>query len=145
MDTVLLDVNVIVSAILAPHGTVRKILSYWKRERFNVIISEGIVAEVEEKLRDPKIGGYYHVAEGDVVSVRNLLLTQAKIINVRPQDVIPVTGDSEDDYVLATGNLGTPKYLVTGDKKLIGMKNYFGVKIISPKDFILLVEKKFKA
>lgn len=142
MDTVLLDVNVIVSAIIAPLGTVRKILTYWQRERFEIIISDLIVVEVEEKLRDPKIGGLYHIAEDEVVSVRNLLLTQGKTIPVRPQDVISVTSDPEDDYVLATAALGKPKYLVTGDKKLLGMKSYSGIKIIAPKSWIWIMFKK---
>ena len=137
--TVLLDVNVIVSAVLAPLGTVRKILTCWESKRFEVIISEGIVAEVEEKLGDPKIGGHYNIKEDEIIAVRNLLITQARFVTVSQKDILLVTGDPEDDYVLATGKLGKHEFLVTGDKRLLSMKNYADVKIVSPKSFLSLL------
>jgi len=54
MIKAVLDVNVIVSALLAPLGLTRQLLSAWEEGRFALIASEGIIAEVEEKLRDPR-------------------------------------------------------------------------------------------
>ena len=49
------------------------------------------MAEVEEKLRSRRIGGRYGVTIRDVEWVRGLLLTQSKLIEIAPQDVIATT------------------------------------------------------
>ena len=52
--------------------------------------------------------------------------------------LIQVTGDPEDDYVLATAVVGEVDYLVTGDTKLQDLGLYHGVEILSPKKFSTL-------
>jgi putative PIN family toxin of toxin-antitoxin system len=91
MITGVLDVNVIVAAVLAPRGTTRQVLEAWESDRFQSLTSPGIVAEVEQKLRSPRLGGRYGVTDGDIEWVRGLLLSQSKVVTVAPQDVLPVT------------------------------------------------------
>jgi putative PIN family toxin of toxin-antitoxin system len=136
MITAVLDVDVLVAAILAPHGTTRQVLAAWEANRFQSLTSEGIVAEVEEKLRSPRIGGRYGVTLSDIEWVRGLLLTQSKVIDIIPQDVIPSTGDPEDDYVLATARVGQADYLVTGDRGLLSLQNHHGTSIVAPREFL---------
>ena len=59
---------------------------------------------------------------------------------VPPSECWVVTGDPEDDYALATTRLSQVNYLVTGDKKLLGLKDYAGAKIVSPRDFVSIIE-----
>jgi predicted nucleic acid-binding protein len=47
-----------------------------------------------------------------------------------------ITGDPEDDYVLATARLGQAGYLVTGDRKLVELGSYGSVTMIRPKEFV---------
>ena len=142
MIAAVLDVNVIVAALLAPHGTTRQVLAAWESDRFLVLTSEGIGTEVEQKLGSPRIGGRYGVTASDVQWVRGLLLTQARVVEVRPQDVLPVTGDPEDDYVLATARLAQADYLVTGDHALLGLQQYHGVRIVSPRQLLNTLEQQ---
>jgi hypothetical protein len=134
MIRVLLDVNVVVSAIIAPMGTPRQVLGAWQSQRFAVVISEGIIAIIEEKLRSPKIGLAYRVTDDDVHWLRALLHTQAEMVVVLPGDVAGVTGDPEDDYVLATGAVGKADYLVTGDRRLLALGVHGATRIISPRE-----------
>jgi putative PIN family toxin of toxin-antitoxin system len=136
MITAVLDVNVLVAAILAPHGTTRQVLTAWEANLFQSLTSEGIVAEVEEKLRSPRIGGRYGVTSSDVEWVRGLLLTQAKVIDIVPQDVLATTGDPEDDYVLATARLGQADYLITGDRGLLRLQSHHGARIVAPRELL---------
>ncbi len=131
-----LDVNVVIAAVIAPKGPTRHVLTCWEARRFSLLVSEGIIAEVEEKLRSPKIGGAYGITEGDIAEVRTLLVTEAEIVVVKPEDVIPVTGDPEDDYVLATARLGGADYLVTGDKRLLALGSYEGTNLVTPRQFL---------
>lgn len=136
MTAIVLDVNVVVAAILAPLGTPRQILSAWQDGYFTVVSSEGILAQIEEKLRHPKIGGAYGVTEDDIDWVRALLMTQSQVVVVAPHEISQVTGDPEDDYVLATTRLGEAAYLVTGDRKLQALGEHHRTKIISPREFL---------
>jgi putative PIN family toxin of toxin-antitoxin system len=138
MLTVVLDVNVIVSAVASSRGTPRRILQAWQARRLEVVISEGILAEVSTKLLDPSIGGRLGVTTADVTAVMRLLRSEATL--VLPLSPPVVTGDPEDDYVLATVTRARADYLVTGDKGLIALHHHGGSQIISPRDFSDLLD-----
>ena len=57
-----------------------------------------------------------------------------------PNEIRPVTGDSEDDAVLATARPGSAQYLVTGDTGLLGRSVYEGIKIVTPRAFLTLLD-----
>lgn len=134
---IVLDVNVIISAVIAPLGFSRSILNLWLAERLQVIISKGIIAEVKEKLDSPRIAHKYALTKEDVSVVIALLRTQTDFVVVPKTGLIQVTGDPENDYVLATAVVGAVDYLVTGDAKLQDIGLYQGVEILSPKKFSL--------
>lgn len=135
---IVLDVNVIISAVIAPLGFSHSILNLWLTERLQVVISKGIIAEVKEKLGSPRIARKYSLTEENIHAVITLLRTQTDFVVVPKKALIQVTGDPEDDYVLATAAVGGVDYLVTGDEKLQDLGVYQGVEILSPKKFSLL-------
>jgi putative PIN family toxin of toxin-antitoxin system len=133
-----IDVNVIVSAILGPLGLPRRVLLAWEAEAFSPITSAGIISKVAEKLSLPRISRRYNVNSADDIRwVFGLLQTQAELILVPHEECRVVTSDPEDDYVLATGRLARADYLVTGDHGLLGLGEYQGMKIVSPRVFLV--------
>lgn len=142
MMRAVLDVNVIISAIIAPKGTPRQVLEAWRDQRFDLVISEGMIAQVEEKLRLPKIGGAYNVSEADIRWVRALFRTQAEVVLVRFEDLVGAVKDPEDDYVLATGVVGKADYLVTGDRGLLALKEHRKVRIVNPRAFLETLNRR---
>jgi putative PIN family toxin of toxin-antitoxin system len=140
MISAVLDVNVLVSSLLGPLGFSRRIVVAWQAEAFRLLTSEGIIAEVGEKLRLPRIARRFHLIDDDRHAILRLLTTQAEIILVPPAECLPVTGDPEDDYVLAAARLGKAEYLVTGDRELLERGEYAGVKIITPRAFVAILE-----
>ncbi len=55
MIRVVLDANVLVSALLNPGGASTEILNAWRDERFNLAMSPAILEEIDRVLRYPKI------------------------------------------------------------------------------------------
>ncbi|MDI6689943.1 MAG: putative toxin-antitoxin system toxin component, PIN family [Actinomycetota bacterium] len=49
--------------------------------------------------------------------------------------------DPEDDKFIDVALAAKADYLVTGDKDLLVLKNYRGVKILKPKEFLALMRK----
>ncbi|MFN8556542.1 MAG: hypothetical protein U0531_04040 [Dehalococcoidia bacterium] len=54
---------------------------------------------------------------------------------------LTITGDPEDDAVLATARLGQVDYLVTGDRGLLALGNHSGVGIIRPRDLLIALSQ----
>ena len=48
----------------------------------------------------------------------------------------PVCRDADDDWVLATALTGSAGIIVSGDKDLLVLKQFLGIKILSPRQFI---------
>lgn len=140
MIAAVLDVNVIVSSIMSPLGAPRRVLEAWERGEIEALTSDGIIGEVAEKLLDPRIGGRFNVTLADVQAVVLLLRTQARLVS--PPSTERVTGDPEDDHVLATASHGKAQYLVTGDKGLLGLGRHGSTQIISPREFLELLSPR---
>ena len=68
-----------------------------------------------------------------------LLSSQTEIVLVALQERLSVTGDPEDDYVLATSRLAQVDYLMTGDKGLLQLRQHEGTQIVSPREFLDLL------
>lgn len=139
MTSVVLDVNVMISALISVSGFSRKVLKAWQEEKIILFSSEGILTELDEKLKLPRIRKWLSSPDENHRWILQLLKTQAQIILVPPSESLPITGDPEDDYVLATVRLSQVEYLVTGDQGLLRLEGYAGAKIVSPKAFIELL------
>ncbi len=56
--------------------------------------------------------------------------------------VLPITGDPDDDTVLATARLGRVTHLVTGDRGLLALGVHEGIRIVTPRDFLALGQRE---
>ena len=136
MIRAVLDVNVIISAVLSAQGAPRRILEAWQAGAFVVVVSQGIISEVTAKLLSPRIGGAYGVTSDDILYISALLQSQGELVQVPQGDVPMVTGDLEDDYVLAAAADARADAVITGDKRLLSLTEHEGVRIISPAQFV---------
>jgi putative PIN family toxin of toxin-antitoxin system len=141
MIRAVVDVNVLVSAIIGPLGHPRQVLLAWEVARFSAITSAGIITQMEAKLSLARIRRRFHLdTPATVYWVQALLRTQAERILVPIEQQLLITGDPEDDYVLATGRLAGADYLVTGDKGLLALGDYAGMQIVNPRQFLARLE-----
>jgi predicted nucleic acid-binding protein len=101
-----IDVNVLLSAILGPLGISRRIVLAWEAGWFVPITSEGILRELDEKPRLPDIVRRHRISDADRSWIFGLLAAYAETVRLAPSDVRTVTGDPEDDAVLATAHVG---------------------------------------
>jgi uncharacterized protein len=136
MTSVTLDVNVLVSAAITPRGTPYEILQAWQTGRFEVVISQHILTELLLKLRSDRIGRRYGLTPARIRAFTAPLRNDSRLIVVPAHEVRPVTGDPEDDAVLATAKLGQADYLVTGDKGLLDLGTHEQTHIVSPREFL---------
>lgn len=130
---VTIDTNVFVSGVTFP-GRAREVLDLMVKERIEVCISPFIMGEIEKVLQE-KFGWASHQVN------RFIALIKHKATLVYPKVSVSVITEKDDDNrILECAIEGKVHYLVTGDKRhLLPLKEYQGVKIISPVEFLRLL------
>lgn len=136
-----LDVNVFISAIITRFGIPRRIWEAWRQGRFTLISSDPIINTTGAKLLLPRIARRYDIGAEHVRIFDTLVRTRATLVTISPEDVTAVTGDPEDDAVLATVRLGGAEYLVTGDRGLLNLGTYADARILSPRAFLDVLDR----
>lgn len=142
MKRVVLDTNVLVSGaagFLNPQSNPRKILQCWRANEFQLIISNPILSEAASTLQKPYFT--HKLSSEQIISFLNLLKKKGKLIRITAS-VSGVATHSEDDLILATAVSGKADFLVTGDKPLSkAVPIYKGVKLVTPDEFLKVLEK----
>lgn len=132
---VLFDTNVLLAAFLT-EGLCWKLLVKANRKEFPLFTSPYILNEFEDKLYKK-----FAFTKDEVHEAVNLILEIAQSVdhNEKGIDVKRVCRDKKDDDILACAIASEANYLITGDSDLLALKKYKGIKILSPRDFELLL------
>lgn len=127
MERVVLDTNVIISALLfdgLPEQVVLRVLAGANTS----VTSPYIIEETSRILRTK-----FSVAP-KTLSMLEQLLSVSEIQYFQP--FLNVLSDEPDNRILETAIQGNADFLVTGDKLLIELGQYESIVIIKPADFL---------
>lgn len=140
MIRAVLDANVVASGILrfddadsAPNPILRR----WLASDFVMVISGALRAEIEDTML---VKPYFSDRVTRAVSDDWLetIDESTELVEI----VVAVSGAAthpEDDLILATAVSGSAEYLVTGDKQLRRLESFQSVAIVSPDEFIAVL------
>ncbi|MBP9914187.1 MAG: putative toxin-antitoxin system toxin component, PIN family [Opitutaceae bacterium] len=128
-----LDTNVLLAAVLSD-GLCRDLV----RKRITaheLYSSQGLLEEFAEKLRskfdsDPADTPFYGAYRDRVILVKALPL------------LAPVCRDPDDDLVLATAIAAQAEVIVTGDQDLLVLRQHEGVRILTPRQFLEMLDRQ---
>lgn len=109
---VVLDTNILFSALISPHGFPDAIYRAWRAARFEVVTSRTQLDEIRRASRYPKFQAVLQPAQVGVM-VNNL---QRAVILER-LTIEAETDDPDDAFLLAMATAGNADYLVTGDRR----------------------------
>jgi uncharacterized protein len=133
---VVLDANVLVSALLSRSGAPARLVQLWLAGHFEIVVCDALLEEVDRALGYPKIRK--RLAAEDAAEFVRILRDFAEVVS-DPHDPPPAqSADAKDDYLLAlAGREGIP--LVSGDSHLLA----FGERlpILSPRQFLQQLER----
>ena len=129
--TVVLDTNVLVAALVA-RGLCHELVQRTVRAHA-VVSSLPLIEELERVLRER-----FSLTPAAEVFLRELRRSVRHVeVNVLP---VPVRRDPDDDIVLATAVAARADVIVTGDEDLLVLREYEGVAILSPRQFLERVQ-----
>jgi len=109
--TVVLDTNVLVSALLTPHGTPAQIVRFALSGEISILYDERILAEYREVLSRPRFG----FAPDDVAIVLAELERRGEPVLARPLRI--TLPDPDDLPFLEVAAAGRAEALVTGNAR----------------------------
>ncbi len=133
---VVLDTNVLISASFRKKDSVPyQILQALRDEKFILITTREILAEIEEVLHYERVLKVTKMTEQEIKKFIEDLIDLAFIV---PGDVVvkTVEKDPDDDKFLAAAKEGRANIVVSGDKPLLNIKEYHGIKVVTPADFL---------
>jgi putative PIN family toxin of toxin-antitoxin system len=124
---VVLDTNVLLAAFIA-HGTCHEVVEHCAIHH-DIILSRFILDEMRDKLANK-----FNFTDREAMDAAELMASRATIVT--PQKLErPVCRDTDDDAILGTAIAGACACIVTGDKDLLVLKHYHGIRIVTPSDF----------
>jgi|SRR5580704_11710873 putative PIN family toxin of toxin-antitoxin system len=133
MSRVVLDTNVYISALLFG-GLPGSVLDLAILGAFTLILSPALLDELDEKLR-----AKFEMTMEDTAFLRARLETVGEI--VEPGEVLKVIVDDPDDNrVLECAVKGKADLIVSGDRHLLKLGMYRGIKIVTVRQFMESVE-----
>ena len=141
MIRAVLDTNVWVSAILSPGNPPAKILEFALTGKMRLIISPGIIREIGQVLKYPKVKKALkkHRISSQEVDDVILKLLKAAVISSGEILAAGVSDDPADDMVIACALEGHADFIISGDHHLTDLENYQGIKIVAPSTFLALI------
>ena len=139
MISAALDANTIVSGMLVIEGNPSSVLDAALDDAFRCVSSSIIIAEVVRTLSRDRVRRKYRVDQERLERVLRFLGSGVVSVPVTAQ-VQGVATHPEDDLILATAISGNADYLVTGDRQLLALGSYGGVRIVTPRDFLAILD-----
>src|SRR2546422_3460383 len=125
MLRVVLDTNVFVSAVTAK-GKPRELLIKGIEKRFQIVTSEFILRELVDVLRQPR----FKTSEDEIHRTVLALIQSSEIVRVTSRFTV-VEDDPDDNMILSTAYDVRADISATGDKLLLGLKDFGNTRILS--------------
>ncbi len=141
MIKAVLDTNLFVSALIG--GQVKPVLEAWKARKFELVVSEELLAELLDVLHRPKFNRFF--SEADVRALGGLILERAEF--VIPKRHFLLSRDPKDNFLLDIAYASKAQFLVTGDRDFLDddvLKTTMlghGVEVVTVAEFLQAIDQ----
>jgi putative PIN family toxin of toxin-antitoxin system len=128
------DTNILIRAYIKPEGTVGPVLHRLRLGDYVLICSIPLFDELLAKLALPRIRVKYSVTDEDLEALTDLITLRA--LWVTPIRQVQVCRDPDDDMVIEAALAGQANYVVTGDKDLLTLGQFEGIRFVPAHAFL---------
>jgi uncharacterized protein len=131
---IVLDTNVLISAVGWPDSNARKILELILDRKYTLILSSQIIDEYTRVLKRKKLGFVKNDIDKFILLLLNIGETYEPSIKI---DI--VKDDPHDNKFIECAYTANAQYIISGDKHLLSVGSYKKIRIINPKDFLSII------
>jgi hypothetical protein len=128
---IILDTNVLISALIVPGGAPSYLYQCWRKGSFTLIASEEQLDEFRRVTRYPRLERFLSpAAAGTMV---NEVRALAELVGPLPR--VEVSADPADNFLLAMAQAAKADYLVSGDgKHLLSLGRHGQTRIVTARE-----------
>ncbi len=137
MPRVVFDTNVYISAFITRGGKAEQAWKLALEGRVEVVISVAILTEMAGKLRDK-----FHWRDELIKATIKHIAKTTQVI--KPVLKINILADQPDNRILECAQGAGAEVIVTGDKHLLDLVAFEGIKIIRIADFFQIIKEDGK-
>ena len=134
---VILDTNVLLSALIRVDSKPYKLVRAWLDGRFELVSGEAQLEELRRVSRYEQVRRYFGPAE--IGWLINRIRERAFLVRRLPK--VDVADDPGDNYLLAMAAGGDAEYLVTGDKSdLLPLKQHGRTQLVTVQGLVSMLK-----
>lgn len=137
---VVVDTNILVRALIMPHGTVGPVLLRLRWGDYILLYASSLLAELVDVLNRPRIRHKYGLTDEDIKTVVSLMLLRGEAVT--PTRRITACRDPKDNKFLEVAVAGQADVIVSGDEDLLVLHPFAGIPILPPAPFLQMLDKE---
>ena len=132
MIRVVLDTNVVLSALLFTSGRLAWIRRAWLNRQLQPLVCKETASELLRALAYPK----FKLTAEDQQDLLEDFLPYADVVELpQPWPALPVCRDEKDQMFLVLAQVGRAEALITGDNDILSMREKFSGLIVTPDEW----------
>jgi hypothetical protein len=142
---VVADTNILVSYVLVPAGNPARILRARAEGKIELLLSQPILAECSRVLKYRRIRARHQLSDEEIESTIEDIRELATFVEASEVKIGVVKDDPSDNMIIECAVAGGADYIVSGDDHLLDLRQYEGIQILSPAEFLLLLNQHEQA
>ncbi len=131
-----IDTNILVSA-LGWNGAEASVVEMVLESKLELYLSTEILSEFFRVVKYPK----FRFTDSEIDGFIGRLLSNSVIVNPS-QSVKVIIDDPADNKILECALEGKSKFIISGDRHLLSLGEYEGIKILRAADFLKVLDKE---
>ena len=139
MIRAVVDTNILISGVIKPERATGEILRRLRDGEFVLLYTEPLLAELAEVINRPRIRQKYGLGSEDIETVLALILLRGEPID--PTRRVEICRDPKDNMILEAAVAGQADMITSGDFDLLSLREFAGMPIISPAEFLQRLAK----
>ena len=141
MLKIVLDSNVFVSALINPRGKPAQILNYVFENKIRLFTSPSIIEELERVLSYPKLVKRHGLEKQELKKFVSDLLSILSLVEGKKAIELIAENPADNNYLSCVVD-AKADFIVSGDIHLLNLREYEGIQIITPAQFLEMLEKE---
>ena len=131
---IVIDTNVFISGTLW-YGIPNRIIELIDFKNIDLVLSQEILQEFSEVLQYDEIQNKIKIKNFEMTYTLKKITELAQIVDPKKKHKV-IKDDPDDDKFIDAAVEGDVDYLVSKDKHLLNLKEFNGIKIVSPEEFL---------
>ena len=130
---VVLDTNILLSALINRHGTPAQLITGWREHRYDLLTSSEQLIELGDVARRPVLRA--RIVPSTVGRLIRDLRKLAEVLTRLP--AVDRSADPADNFLLAMAETGNADYLVSGDRRgVLALSTHGITQILRAREFL---------